>query len=227
MTTRQIKAGPFCWQAKAEMRRIADACDGRTDRALVIAIYVALTWLASDSQSESFTESKARIAERAGTSYRKAADVLAFLGRIGVVTITENILEGSKEHGPNTYTLGHSMPKVRQDMPEVRHGSKNGSVPRLLEESLEESPEEGKSRGKAKAPPALAEWLTYADSLRWPRSDANAAFDHYVACGWRQKGGNSIKDWQAAARNCHRRGQPAGGRPQTTETVRLGKNLRS
>lgn len=64
-------------------------------------------------------------------------------------------------------------------------------------------------------PPKLDEWLFYADSIGWmPREDAEAAHDHYLACGWRI-GSKPMRDWQAAARNCKRRtdarqGLPAG-----------------
>jgi len=54
-------------------------------------------------------------------------------------------------------------------------------------------------------PPTLDEWMFYADSIGWmPREDAEAAYDHYLACGWRI-GSKPMCDWQAAARNCKRR----------------------
>jgi hypothetical protein len=61
-----------------------------------------------------------------------------------------------------------------------------------------------KSGGHQKAPD-LGDWLAYAQVLGWPKSDAEAAFDHYAANGWRVGGRAPMKDWKAAARNCHRR----------------------
>lgn len=131
----------FAWQGKAELRRIADACDGRTDRALMLAVYLALTWFASDKRAPTFTESITRIAERAGVSYRKAAGVLSFLARLDVIGIRGNVIEGTKERGPNTYTLGTACTTSGTGC--QRLGTEeNRSVPRLLEESPEESPEE-------------------------------------------------------------------------------------
>ena len=60
--------------------------------------------------------------------------------------------------------------------------------------------------------PSLPEWLTHADSLQWPHADASAAFDYYLACGWKQARGNPIKDWRAGVRNCHRRVSGINGR---------------
>jgi hypothetical protein len=53
-------------------------------------------------------------------------------------------------------------------------------------------------------PPTPEEWIAYANQINWPRDDAEAAYDHYLACGWRI-GSKPMRDWQAAARNCKRR----------------------
>jgi hypothetical protein len=138
VTARTIQDGPFAWQGKATLRRIADACDGRKDRALILALYTAMTWLASDKQAESFTETITRIGERAGVSYRKTAGVLSFLSRLGVVEIRENLIDGTKERGPNTYTLGTVCATSGTECLRLGTGE-NRSVPRLLEESLEQA----------------------------------------------------------------------------------------
>jgi len=66
---------------------------------------------------------------------------------------------------------------------------------------IEENRSEGKSGRKL---PTLADWLDYAKEKDYPKEDAESAFDHYIANGWKQKGGNLIKDWKAAVRTCKR-----------------------
>ena len=152
---RATKDGPFAWLGKTELRLIADACDGRKDRAHVLAVYLALAWFASDKQSAAFSETIARIAERAGVSYRKAADVLDFLDRLAVVAIKQNVIAGTKERGPNTYTL-RTVCSTSGTVCRRLGTGENRSVPRLLEESPEESPElsapAGADVGKIKSP---------------------------------------------------------------------------
>ena len=138
MNPRSIQDGPFLWMGKFDLRRIADACDSRADRAHVFAVYLALAWFASDRQSETFSETKSKIAERAGLSYRKTSDVLNLLARLGVVGVSESFIHGTKERGPNTYTLGTAC--LRSSTPCLRLGTaSNSDLPRLVEESLEES----------------------------------------------------------------------------------------
>lgn len=49
------------------------------------------------------------------------------------------------------------------------------------------------------------DWLEYAATLAgWPQEDAAAAFDHYLANGWKTRQG-PVKDWKACARNCAKR----------------------
>jgi len=60
--------------------------------------------------------------------------------------------------------------------------------------------EENKKKGAKR--PTLDEWLAYADERNYPRDDAESAFDHYTANGWKQSKGNSIKCWKAALRTC-------------------------
>jgi hypothetical protein len=72
-------------------------------------------------------------------------------------------------------------------------------------------------------PPTQDEWQAYAATIDWPREDAEAAYDHYLACGWKV-GNKPMRDWQAAARNCKRR-SPEFSRnrqPARRESMSLG-----
>jgi len=52
--------------------------------------------------------------------------------------------------------------------------------------------------------PTYAEWLSYAELIKWRSEDAETAFDYYQSIGW-EVGEKAVKDWRAIARNCHRR----------------------
>jgi hypothetical protein len=139
---RFAREGPFCWQSKNALSRIEDACDSRTDKAYVLAVYLALTWHASNCQAQEFKLEKRKLAARAGVGYRKVADILNLLAEIGLISSKAEYIEGSLAQGPNTYTM-HSacMAPCMVSTPPM-HGSKNAAVPRLGEESSVESSEQ-------------------------------------------------------------------------------------
>ena len=73
--------------------------------------------------------------------------------------------------------------------------------------------------------PSLTEWTDYGKEIGWDKADAEMAFDHYQANGWRVGGKAPVKDWKACARNCKRMSanrnthkqkgtQPMNGKPQ-------------
>lgn len=57
-----------------------------------------------------------------------------------------------------------------------------------------------------RTPPTVEEWLAYVEEKfpAWSRSDAENAFDHYEAVGWKI-GTKPVRDWRASARTCYRR----------------------
>ena len=237
---RDIKHAPFCWQSKEALRRIA-ACEGRTDRAHVFSVYLALTWFASDEQTETFTKQVSSIAERAGVSYRKAADVLALLKRLGIIESAQNFIEGSKELGPNSYTLCTVCATSGTEC--LRLGTAAKTAPcrdiekNLIEESLEDIREES---ARAPAPskkrpiyPAIEAWQALAHQKHpdWPANDAQGAWEHYESVGWKKKSGPILK-WEMCVATCYRnwktRSDTAGSTVQPQgQPARIPDNVRA
>jgi hypothetical protein len=101
---RQIQQDkPFVWQSKAGMKTIADVFDN--DIASARSVYVALTEIASDEGSETFTRPIRQIADRAGVAYRTAATILNRLESLKVIAVERGVVEGTKERAPSTFTM--------------------------------------------------------------------------------------------------------------------------
>ena len=75
--------------------------------------------------------------------------------------------------------------------------------------------------------PTLDEWLAYADSINWTRTDAEKTFYYFEANGWVQGSGRPIIDWQAAAKGCMKRNRDSRTTRQPLQPPRLPDNLRS
>ena len=88
-----------------------------------------------------------------------------------------------------TFTNDSHMPLDYQASAEGRKG-------------IEEKGKEGTEEKRGRKLPSIGDWLAYAKEKDYPKDDASSAFDHYTANGWKQKGGNLIKDWKAALRTC-------------------------
>ena len=97
--------GPWAWCAKAALRLIRAAmdCDPFLDQ--VLAVYLVLCELASDSQRSEFTVARREIARRSGVSLRRVAEVLSRLRSVGLLTWKQNAIPGTKELGPSTFTI--------------------------------------------------------------------------------------------------------------------------
>jgi hypothetical protein len=107
---RTIKAAPFAWQHKDMLRMITDTFSESDQAASARSLYVALTELASDNQSETFTATKALIAHKAGLSVSTVQRLLKGLEQLGVILIQPGRINGLLRTA-NTYTLlpiGHS-----------------------------------------------------------------------------------------------------------------------
>ena len=143
---RTLKDGPWCWQNKHVMKQITETFAETNKAPSARSVMVALTEIASDEQSETFTVSKALIAHKAGVSVKTAERMLAGLEQLGVVQITRDLCEPSPGAGaiksPNTYTL---LPIRLNDAMPMRHHGKHTSKSDKVEESGKISEERGKN----------------------------------------------------------------------------------
>jgi hypothetical protein len=75
-----------------------------------------------------------------------------------------------------------------------------------LAEIAREMEQNAKPSRQTFSPPDLKEWIAYAKTLEpyYDPLDAESAYDHYEAKGWRI-GRDPMRDWKAACRQCHKR----------------------
>gem|GEM_PF-5145785 len=122
-------------------------------------------------------------------------------------------VEGRNGH-TNGHTKGHSAQKEREKFPPYNplykekekitsHQSTN-----LNKLNLYLDIEEGAAPAKRTAPrftaPTVEEIKKFVVSEKL-QVDAQNFYDYYAAQGWKLSNGNAMRDWQAAARNWHRR----------------------
>ena len=77
----------FCWQDKRALDTIRARLDGQTLQSAALMVYVALTEIASDEQSQVFTASQRWIALKSCTSAATVKRVLPHLEASGMVHI--------------------------------------------------------------------------------------------------------------------------------------------
>ena len=147
----------FAWQDKISLRRIREQIP---DYGSALAVYVALTVVASDKESDEFQTTQEWVAQLSGFDARTVRRRLPDLERIGVVKITTPPLRV-----PSTYRLLRSaMVSQRKDIVSER----SDTVRPLLCPTSEERKEEkilptakGKGGLKAMFEEKLAEELNH------------------------------------------------------------------
>lgn len=97
---RATRNGPFCWQSKSARRAIRAAFDATNNVATALAVYDAITEIASDAQSETFTTTHAWIQQLSGVGISTIKKHLGILSELGLVSITTPSVRA-----PSTYTL--------------------------------------------------------------------------------------------------------------------------
>jgi len=126
MSTRTIKDGPFCWQSKAALRRLRDAFDATNDVSTALAVYIALTEIASNEGVETFTAAHAWIARLSGVGVSTVKKHVKTLAEVGLIAA-----EVPKLRAPARFTLlsvGQPLPNDSQPMASVSQRSDFGSL---------------------------------------------------------------------------------------------------
>ena len=88
---------PFAWQDKRVLRRIRETCP---EYPSALAVYLALTVVASDKQSEEFTTTHQWLAQLSGFSPRTVQSRVHDLAAAGVIAVTTPPLKA-----PSTFRL--------------------------------------------------------------------------------------------------------------------------
>ena len=130
-----LKPGaPFCWQYKAIRTLIRDHYDGDHFGASILEVYTAMTEIASDEQSATFTTLQSHIAKKSClgvTTIKKALPELRTLALIAYQT--------PKLRGPITFTLlaarQLSLAATRPALAKTRFQRNLATVEEYIEES--------------------------------------------------------------------------------------------
>jgi hypothetical protein len=149
----------WCWQDKAARRLIREMFDASGNVPSALLFYDALTEIASDEQSETFTTMVGHIAEKAGISRATIHRLEAPFEELKLVAIQRNERPGSKLKAPSTYTL---LP-ISHGETSMSHGRKQ----KRSRERVEESPEESKKNvaEETKAPSEAATTTNFEELL--------------------------------------------------------------
>lgn len=134
--------GPWCWQSKAALRRIQECLDGENTVSSGLAVYVALTQIASDEQSSEFRTTHAHISKLSGVKDRTVRKRLDALVDIGLIQIETPELRAPCTYrllpfGINCRTFGNGC--VRHPMPtseEKEESRTHASGTRVRRENL-------------------------------------------------------------------------------------------
>jgi DNA-binding Lrp family transcriptional regulator len=119
---------PFCWQHKPALRKIREAFDAEKTVTTALAVYLALTEIASDEESEKFQTTHSWISQKSGVSPRTVQTRLNQLKEIRVIDIFTPALKS-----PSIYRLI----AVLQPLPRARQRAKSDPLP-SSEECIEE-----------------------------------------------------------------------------------------
>jgi hypothetical protein len=164
MGTRPIdaKREPWCWLGKRQLRMIADVfAEGKVGTlAAARSVYLALSEIASDRESDTFTVGTQYIAQRAGVASKTVRRVLKILKQLRFVKVQGRSSNGLKV--ANQYTLVRANNSIGPIYPSLGK-TKEIILPRR-EECTEES-REGTARKEKEIVP-----INESDIIIHPRT---------------------------------------------------------
>jgi hypothetical protein len=149
----------FAWQDKRALNAIRERLDGNSKQPIALAVYLALTEIASDKQSDCFVQQLSWIAGKAGTSIASVKRVLQDVEAIPLVKI-----DRPKLKGPATYTLlamAQAEPTIAQSELTIAQDAETASRA-TIKESKNNPIEETEKKVRANARPSPQpddEWL--------------------------------------------------------------------
>lgn len=104
----------FAWQSKRALRLIRGGKGKTQHRYLHLAVYQALTEIASDEEAAVFQCYAADIARKASMGVRSVFNVLPDLEACGVLSVRPIKIEGTKANDMSEYTLLAMQTRVKQ-----------------------------------------------------------------------------------------------------------------
>jgi len=160
------KKRPWCWQEKQILRTIGDIFDASNDVASARSVYVAITEIASDEQSDTFTRPIAEIERRAGVSRRTVASMLNRFEELKIIRVKRNMIPGTRFQAPSTYTLcNHCLSLGNHCLP-LGNSRLQPSLPRIRKNKEESQKNDDKpARAREVATSAAATTTTTSSSI--------------------------------------------------------------
>lgn len=193
---RDISDGPWCWQNKAALRAIREGFEEEHGVTSALAVYLALTELASDRASETFQTTHAWIAGMTGLAVRTVQNRIKGLAELGLVTVVT-----PKLRAPSAYTLhpsGNSCRTSGNGCATFGNSGKQGSLPTL--EEREEREETEKKLPKARERDPIFDALAAAEGSKLAELTKRAAGAIGVAAAEIRKASPDVTPEEVARR---------------------------
>ena len=141
-----VKREPFCWLGKRQLRTLADVfAEGKiVSLAAARSVYLALSEIASDKQSDTFIVATSYIAQRAGVTSKTVRRMVKSFKRLGFLKVEARSTIGLKSS--SQYMLIRNRRAIGSVYPSIGKAREIGLPTR--EECTEESTESTVRNGK-------------------------------------------------------------------------------